>query len=470
MPRDSHGSQTGHPHAGDPMQSSRSGNIGPRWLGVSSRPVALTFADLPALLMVCGLAGAYAWWAGGFFRDDAIWSIWSSLDAYFHSDIPSLFQIYAHGIPEALSHFILHPLLFPIVWFAGALGRRLGVPLVLAFRALLSAASALAALLLYLCARGTGTQPALAALGVLATTATAAFTHWSGTPDHFALSVPTIALPLAMLAATQTKRVGFWIPTAVVSGTVTVSNAVMGLLAVLARLGVAPGLVAFAVAVLGLTALAGAWLLHVRLVVGRTFSNLDNPLNHLRFFHFLPSPDPTHQKTWDGDFPFDLGARLKALSIYQWTAPELEIRHRFFLKPEWMISPTVLSYDTSPLVSLGWSGGVAALAFAALFALGLASAARSPRRDVAVAAIGFLAFHTLLHLFYGELVFLYAAHAIPSLAAIIAFALAGPWRRPASLLALAFVLVGGPHNIARFREAADLATLIARINRVGAEP
>lgn len=273
-----------------------------------------------------------------------------------------------------------------------------------------------------------------------------------------------------MLVLTRTTRVALWTRTAMVSGTVTVSNAVMGLLAVLARLGVLSDLAAFALAVLALTALAGAWLLHVRLVVGWAFSNLDNPLNHLRFLHFLPSPDPTRQELWDRDFSFDLAARLKALSIYQATAPEPVVRHRSFLSPGSVISPAVLSYDTAPLVSLGWSGGVAALAFAALFALGLASAARSPRRDVAFASIGFLAFHTSLHLFYGELVFLYAAHAVASLAAIIAFALAGPWRRPATLLALAFVLVGGPHNIARFHEAADLANLLARINLVGAEP
>lgn len=94
---------------------------------------------------------------------------------------------------------------------------------------------------------------------------------------------------------------------------------------------------------------------------------------------------------------------------------------------------------------------------------------RSPRRDVAVAALGFLVFHVALHLFYGELVFLYAAHAVPSLAALVAFALCGPWCRLAVPLALAFIVVGGPHNIARFRDATDLANLIARINLIGAE-
>lgn len=469
MPRDAHGLQTGHADAGDAMQSSRGRNNGTRWFGVSAGAVALTFADALALLLLSGLAGTYAWWASRFFSDELLWSSSSSFDVYFHADIPR-FPSVASGIPISLSHFILHPLLFPIVWFAGALGRRLGAPLVLALRASLSAASAVSAVLLHLCARRVGAPPALAALSVLASMATAAFTHWSGTPDHFALSVPTIALPLAMLAATKTTQVGFWIPTAMVSGTVTVSNAVMGLLAVLARLGVRSGLAAFALAVLALTALAGAWLLHVRLVVGRAFSHLDHLLNHFVFFHFIPHPNPTRQKLWDRDFPFDLAARLKALSIYLAAAPEPVIRHRFFLSPGSVISPSVVSYDTAPLVSLGWSGGVAALAFAALFALGLASAVRSPRRDVAFASVGFLAFHTALHLFYGELVFLYAAHAIPSLAAIIAFALAGPWRRPATLLALAFVLVGGPHNIARFHQAADLANLIARINLVGAEP
>lgn len=132
-------------------------------------------------------------------------------------------------------------------------------------------------------------------------------------------------------------------------------------------------------------------------------------------------------------------------------------------------SPAIVDYDSAPLLSLGVSGMVAAACFGALAALGVVSAARSPRRDVAVAAIGFLLFHTAFHLVWGEIVFLYVAHAVPSLAAIVAFALAGPRRRAATALALAFVVIGGPHNVARFQQAADLANLIARTNLIGAE-
>lgn len=186
MSRDADGPQTGHPAAADAMPSNRGRNTSARWLCVTSAPVTLNPADGLVALVLCSLAGAYAWWASGFFDNEAPWSSQSLFDIYFNADIPKL-PLYASGVPGSASLFILHPLLFPIVWFAGALGRRLGASLVLAFRASLSTASALGTLLLYLCARGIGTQPPLATLSVLATMATAAFTHWSGTPDHFAL-------------------------------------------------------------------------------------------------------------------------------------------------------------------------------------------------------------------------------------------------------------------------------------------
>lgn len=435
---------------------------------VAFSSLSLRFVDGVVVLVVAGLAAVYAWWASGPFRDERLWSAISSLDVYFHADLPSFFDYWISGSPVTLSHFAVHPLMSPFGWAMGAVSRRTGLALSLTLRSFLCANAALSAALLYLCARGIGTGPLNGLLAVIATSATAAFTHWVGVPEHFAFSMTSIALPLMVLAVSNTRRLSVLIPAALTSGTITISNAMMGLLVLMARCGIFGGVVAFAASLLGLAMLAGAWLLHVGSVLGRMFSRLDNPLAHLRFLHFVPSPDPGHPKVWARDFPFDLSARVKGLTLYLAASPQIDIHHRF--SSAFGFSPTVLSYDGSPLASLGWSGGIAAVAFAALFALGLASAARSPRRDVAVSAIGFLAFHFLLHLFYGELVFLYAAHAIPSLAAIVAFALAGPWRRPATLLALTFVLIGGPHNVVRYAEAADLAVLVARINLVGAEP
>lgn len=163
-------------------------------------------------------------------------------------------------------------------------------------------------------------------------------------------------------------------------------------------------------------------------------------------------------------YPFVLHDRLKGLLLYSVVAPSPRLRRDGFNR---RFSPSVIDYDSAPVSSLGLVGASAAVVFLSLIALGLASALRSPRRDVAFAALGFLLFHIVLHLIYGELVFLYAMHSVPSLAAVLAFALAGPWSRIAMVLALLFIVVGGPHNLARYHEVAELALLLARLQLTG---
>lgn len=76
---------------------------------------------------------------------------------------------------------------------------------------------------------------------------------------------------------------------------------------------------------------AGLWLLHVRSIVGRMFSHRDDPLDPPLFFHVIPSLNPLRVRLFTRGFPFDLGARLKELTICVAAAPEAEIRQRFFL-------------------------------------------------------------------------------------------------------------------------------------------
>ncbi|MDW8444752.1 MAG: hypothetical protein RML45_11045 [Acetobacteraceae bacterium] len=102
-----------------------------------------------------------------------------------------------------------------------------------------------------------------------------------------------------------------------------------------------------------------------------------------------------------------------------------------------------------------------------LVGLGLVSAARSPRRDVLFVTLGFLLFHVSLHLVFGEVVFLYVLHGLPSFAMLIGFALAGPLRIPAALFAAGFILLGAPHNTARFVESAELAAELVRRRMAG---
>jgi len=109
-------------------------------------------------------------------------------------------------------------------------------------------------------------------------------------------------------------------------------------------------------------------------------------------------------------------------------------------------------------VGSGSAAGIAAvLGWLGLLALGLWGMARRsalPRLSLAVGLV--LLGQFALHLVYGDGAFLYAAHYVPLLVIVAAFASTTPARWIALGLAALVIVAGGINNVAMFKEASAL--------------
>ncbi len=183
------------------------------------------------------LVAVLVWLLSGSMRDTSLSAELTSVNVYFESDIPFTLRFWVVGSVPAATSNVVHPLYGAVTWFGGAVSRHAGLPIGLSLRALLSASATLSAVLMAWTARGVGASPFAAALTVATAAATAAFTHWASAIEHFALSIPTIALPFSVLAITGSNNFVTWVLIDCLSGSMTITNAVSGGISALLRLG-----------------------------------------------------------------------------------------------------------------------------------------------------------------------------------------------------------------------------------------
>lgn len=421
----------------------------------SAAGVSLVRSDWVAMTALWAAAAVWVWQGTGFFTGEA-WFAHRALDLYFDADIPRTLEHMTrrHGLlwgpPRSHPNFSLlaYP---PTAILIAMLGdRQAGI------RAFQSAAVPTAGPLLYLIARGVGNGPAAATATTAAALASAAFTHWAPVPESFAFALPTIAAPFALLSASASRHLAAWVGVMALSGSVTVTNWVAGGLSALCRHALRPSVLVAVLGVLVVVVLRAAQAAFFDKTA--LFIDLEAVASRLRFVAVEAPPALQYAggnvKAFT-DFPWTLSDRLTTLLLYAGVAPPPNtrpVKNRTYLDLGY-----VLSIDEAPLASLGAVGATAALSWVGLLLLGLRAASLSPRRDVAAATIGFLIFHLALHMVFGELVFLFVLHGLPSFAALIAFALAGPQRRIALPLALVFIVTAAPTNAIRFNTAAEMA-------------
>ncbi|MCS6921108.1 MAG: hypothetical protein NZM07_04170 [Elioraea sp.] len=202
----------------------------------SASPVRLTRLDATGAMLVVAIFMAFAWHASGVF-DDALWQTEASQDVYFHSDTYFFFEFWQMGAVLLPSSHAAHPWLGLLILGLKRASVGFGFRFALALRALLTASAGLSGALLYLLARGIGTSSLAALIGTLSVASTAAFTHWVGAIDHFALSIGTIGASFALLAASATTSAAAWTGAAALAGSITITNLVAGALSVAARSG-----------------------------------------------------------------------------------------------------------------------------------------------------------------------------------------------------------------------------------------
>lgn len=202
----------------------------------SASPVRLTRLDATGAMLVVAIFMAFAWHASGVF-DDALWQTEASQDVYFHSDTYFFFEFWQMGAVLLPSSHAAHPWLGLLILGVKRASVGFGFRFALALRALLTASAGLSGALLYLLARGIGTSSLAALIGTLTAASTAAFTHWVGAIDHFALSIGTIGASFALLAASATTSAAAWTGAAALAGSITITNLVAGALSVAARSG-----------------------------------------------------------------------------------------------------------------------------------------------------------------------------------------------------------------------------------------
>ena len=468
-----------------------SGRTAARWLGAvldgvdrllaplhrSAASVSLTRVDALAMAMLWAIAAAYIWYATSFFFND----VWahpfrlvdsrpiSSLDIYHDSDIPCIMDLFLGRDLENLQYHPTvntHPLFLSMVHLPSRFVRAMFEDPLFGARIVFLGIVPLTSAALYALARGIGVQPLPSVLATASALSTAAFTHWAGVPETYSLAFLTIAVPFALLATSSTWNTPVWAAVMALSGSITVTNWTAGGLAVLARFPIPESLMIAAIAVsviLILQSIEAYWFKHKRMVLSKNFYyDLSKILGFSNFP--LPYRLQDHQvRTLFTDAPFLWSDRLNNLLIFAAVAPIPRVRGVAMKNAS--VGRMVSFYDL-PLAALGRVGGTGACAWVGLCVLGLWSALRSPRRDVAFATIGFLLFHVSLHLAFGETPFLYVLHSLPSFAALITFAVAGPHERLAVALALIFIAAAAPTNVLRFVESANLATdlLTARID------
>lgn len=327
-------------------------------------------------------------------------------DVWFESDMPRIAQTLSDRVSCLHARTSVHPLTSLFLSTPLILLQALGISPAAAMTLYVGAGAFAFGGLLYAALRTMGTRR-LEALAVTALAATSAGgVHWLSTPENFSWGAASILVAMIWLAAPRGRHDAWTGPAqSAISMMVTVSNWMAGLAAAVVAVGVRR---AIAVSATGLLIVA-----LLTPVQSALFPNAGGFLNVRQELMYSVANSDKAQLA-----PVN---RLLAMFDHVLVAPDVQI-----LPQNEPLAPFKLSYQSLQVAN----GPVAAVALAGwlgLLGLGVWSMARGRvRKDLAVGVGAVLAGNVLLHLVYGEEVFLYAMHFVTLFALIVGFATRGP--------------------------------------------
>lgn len=194
----------------------------------------------------------------------------------------------------------------------------------------------------------------------------------------------------------------------------------------------------------------------IALLIVSSLAVVQRTLYHMALLFFLGSREELHYiNQAGGGSAVD---RLIAMFWYPIRMPALRVQ------PQAAGELNSISVQMSGAGLDGWSAWLALALWALLLAAGVSGLVRAARWHAFGKVLGLtLAGQIVLHLVYGEETFLYAAHLLPLLMAVVLFACRSPLGRAAPLLALLLAALVGGHNFDLHAAAATaLHTLPAR--------
>lgn len=400
--------------------------------------------DLSCALGLALAAAVLSWWALEHF-DDSLYRQ-NGFDIWFEADQPRVVQnLTDRGSDHHRTS--VHPLFSILFYPLCKAFRTLGVAPLAAAKILVALSAAATVTLFYLSLRNLGLAVASAAAFTAALMASASFIHWFAIVDTYPFAAMSIALMLWVLTRPGPVDKVTWILASASTLSVTITNWSFGLAAAFFCLPLRVFLQVNAAA-LALVAVLAV----VQKLIFPTAGLFFNPgaLEEERRYTQVTSP----ASSGEGWTPL---ANLRSMLLFSAVAPTASREEVV----EFDARKLVVNNQHARLRDEGLLGLVATALWAIMLGLGLRGAIASPRRDVTLALAAFAAGQVVLHLVYGQITFLYAAHMFPAFLAFAALGAAGPTGWLATAAAIAFVVVGGYVNIEQFQAAAALANMIA---------
>lgn len=359
----------------------------------------------------------------------------SGLDAWFQSDTP---RVLANMVDAQSNHYRtkVHPiasiLIHPMVTGLRALWPGSDLQAAMRFAYLVAA---LWVMCFYALCRLLGNGRLVATCFSLLAIGSAAFQFWFSVPETYALGSLTLlwVLLVAALAVHRPVGDGLLLAASIASLAITVTNWVAGLaLAVVKR----PWRRALAIS-------AAAFIVVAVVSVAQRF------LYRFAKFFFLGSREEADYMNLER-----AGTVLNKLAAMFWhplSMPEVLSVPSVAPKLDW------LTVQLSTPASGGWIGGLALFLWSLLLAAGVVGLLRTPRWRSFAAVLGLtLAAQVALHLIYGDETFLYAAHFLPLLMAVAAFATRTLPPTVAAAMALLAAGLAAFQNAAMYEAAAGL--------------
>ena len=404
-------------------------------------PPRLLPADLALAGIVVFLSALTAAWCasrmGQTYLADAAVNIW------FDADTPRVFK---NLLSPSSNHYrtAVHPIsaltLTPPAW---ALHKFVRLPQLLAAQIVVVGTAAGIAGLQVLTLRLMGIGMVAAACLSALLVASAAFLHWGGTVELFAPGGFTVMVAFAALAAGSRLGATAWIVVSALSLSITVTNWMAGLAASLVRWRRLP--------FIGITAAALVVVMALSVIQKSTFNNAALFFNPRGLIAERAWTQPLMERRSNKTTRFSLADNWRSIVLSTVVAPPPYLD----LKPNGdvvRVSNQEMRWSKVSAVTVA-----ATIGWATLLCLGVWGAIRrGPHRAVAVAVGLTLAGQAVLHGVYGYPTFLYAAHLLPILMTLAAFAWFTPARRLLPALALVVAGLAAAANITNFLEATAL--------------